>query len=200
MPANAVVAFEADGSLHLLQRARAGDRTAMDVLLRRYLPVIRRWATGRLPAWARDANDTDDLIQDALLKTLRQMDDFSPAHDGALQAYLRRAVLNRIRDEYRRAKRRPPGEPMSDYAPSRDASPLEVLIGHEALGRYERALASLKHSDAEAIIARVELGQSYEEMTRVLGKPNVHATRVTVWRALARLARAMEREETSCGA
>ncbi len=60
----------------------------------------------------------------------------------------------------------------------------------------QSALARLKPTDVQAIVARVELGQSYEEITRALGKPNLHATRVTVWRALGRLAREMAKLDT----
>lgn len=188
-------------SLHLLHRARAGDGAALDQLLRRYLPSIRRWAAGRLPVWARTAADTDDVVQDAIIKTLRHVDGFEPSHDGALQAYLRQAVLNRIRDELRIAKRRPPGDPLPEQEPARERSPLEHLLGLESVERYESALARLKSSDAQAIIARVELGQSYEEIMRALGKPNLHATRVMVWRALSRLAREMAKPDTpSCEA
>jgi RNA polymerase sigma-70 factor, ECF subfamily len=186
-------------SLHLLHRARAGDSVALDLLLRRYLPSIRRWATGRLPRWARTAADTDDVIQDAVIKTLRHVDGFEPAHDGALQAYLRQAVFNRIRDEVRRAKRRPPGEPLPEEVPARERSPLEHMIGLASVARYEAALARLKPSDAQAIVARVELGQTYEEIMRALGKPNLHATRVTLWRALSRLAQEMAKlDAPSC--
>src|SRR5262245_61849090 len=107
-------AAPSSSSLHLLQRARAGDRVALDLLLPRYLPSRRRGAAGRLPLWARTAADTDDVVQDAVVKTLRQVDRFEPAHDGALQAYLRQAVMSRIRDELRRARRRPPGEPLPE--------------------------------------------------------------------------------------
>jgi RNA polymerase sigma-70 factor, ECF subfamily len=188
------VSSSAGDSLHLLHRARAGDRGALDQLLRRYLPRIRRWATGRLPVWARTAADTDDVIQDVLIKTLRRVDDFEPEHDGALQAYLRHAVINRIRDELRQAKRQPPGEPLPANMPTRDGSPLERLIGRESIAHYEAALARLKPSDAQAVIARVELGQAYDEIMRALGKPTLHATRVAVWRALARLGREMAKE------
>jgi RNA polymerase sigma-70 factor (ECF subfamily) len=183
-------------SLHLLTRARAGDRAALDQLLHRYLPAIRRWATGRLPSWARTAADTDDVVQDAIIKTLRRVDAFEPEHDGALQAYLRQAVLNRIRDELRRAKRQPPGEPLSDdHAAARERSPLEHLIGCESIARYESALARLRPTDTQLIIARVELGLSYEEIMRAHRRPTLHATRVAVWRALARLAREMARTD-----
>jgi RNA polymerase sigma-70 factor (ECF subfamily) len=47
----------------LIRRVRDGDSVARDTLLKRYLPALRRWAHGRLPASARDLSDTDDLVQ-----------------------------------------------------------------------------------------------------------------------------------------
>ena len=94
-----------ESSLELLARIRAGDGRARDELVARYLPRLRRWATGRLPAWARERNDTDDLVQDTVIRSLGKLEGFVPQHEGALQAYLRQALLNRIRDLVRRAQR-----------------------------------------------------------------------------------------------
>ena len=38
---------------------------------------------------------------------VKRIDRFESRHEGALQAYLRQAIVNRIRDELRRAKRAP---------------------------------------------------------------------------------------------
>jgi RNA polymerase sigma-70 factor (ECF subfamily) len=70
-------------------------------------------------------------------------------------------------------------------------SPLERAIGREGIERYEAALQRLKPEDREAIIARIELQQSYEEVAIALGKPNANAARSAVTRALARLIDAM---------
>jgi RNA polymerase sigma-70 factor (ECF subfamily) len=59
--------------------------------------------------------------------------------------------------------------------------------------RYEAALASLSDDDREAIVARVELGGTYEEVAAALGKPTADAARMAVGRALLRLAEAMGR-------
>ena len=101
-----------DSSLTLLERARAGDRAALDSLVARYLPRLQRWASGRLPHWARDLADTQDLVQETLVQTFQRIEAFDSRGEGALQAYLRQAILNRIRDELRRAKRRPPKTPL----------------------------------------------------------------------------------------
>lgn len=189
----AAPSLEAETSLDLLQRAKAGDRAALDQLMARYLPRMRRWASGRLPQWARDMADTEDLVQESMLQTFRRIDRFEVRHEAGLQAYLRQAVLNRIRDECRRKGRRPQGSPLDSQHPASDASPLEVAIGAEALDRYERALERLRPEDREAIVARIEMGYSNEEIAAALRKPSPNAARMAVERALVRLAEEMRR-------
>jgi RNA polymerase sigma-70 factor (ECF subfamily) len=187
--------IESATTLRLLALARAGDRNAVEILYARHFPRLRRWATGRLPRWARDASETQDLVQDALLGAFGQLQHFQPRHEGALQAYLRQTLLNRIRDELRRADRRPLTKPLDDKEPERGPSPLEAAIGSEAVKRYERALARLRPADRETIVARVELGYNYEELAVALGKPSPQAARKAAERALVRLAREMQRGE-----
>src|SRR5687767_3043620 len=101
------LSVDPESTFRLLERARAGDQGALEHLFTRHLKPLQRWARGRLPGWARDHADTDDLVQDTLLQTFRRLDDFEPRRVGALQAYLRQAVLNRIRNELRRKGRHP---------------------------------------------------------------------------------------------
>lgn len=177
----------------LLQRARLGDDEARNELFSRYLPSLRRWARGRLPRWTRDLRDTEDVVQETLLHTLKHIDAFQPRHEGALQAYLRQALVNRVRDEVRRVGRRGIGEEIVEDAHADDgASPLEQAIGTEALARYEAALTRLRPEEREVIIARVELGQSYQQIAAGHGKASADAARMAVTRALVRLAEEMD--------
>jgi RNA polymerase sigma factor (sigma-70 family) len=176
-----------ESTFDLLARVREGDRDALDRLFARCLPALSRWARGRLPAAARGLLDTQDLVQDTVLSSLRHLDHFESRHEGALQAYLRQAVLNRIRDEARRFGRRPPPAELTDSQPSTAASPLDIAIGREGVERYEAALQRLRPSDREAIIGRIEMQHDYQELATILGKPNANAARVAVTRALARL-------------
>lgn len=182
-----------DATLELVQRAKAGDAEALNQLFSRFLPPLRRWANGRLPRWARNLIDTDDLVQDTMLRTLGRIDAFEPRHEGALQAYLRRAVINRIRDEIRRGARAPAARELPEEPTDPAASPLDEAIGREAVDRYEAALERLRPEEHEAIVARIEMDCSYEEVARALGKPSADAARMTVSRALLRLAVEMNR-------
>jgi RNA polymerase sigma-70 factor (ECF subfamily) len=175
----------------LLDRARAGDDRALNRLCERLRPRLRQWASGRLPAGARSLTDTEDLVQDVLVQSIRRLSDFRPEHRGAFFAYLRTAVTNRIRDQIRR---RDAGERALDGAEDpRDpfVSPLEQVVGREMLERYEAGLGRLSDSDREAIIARVELDLGYDEIAEMIGSASGHAARMKVSRALVKLAKEM---------
>ena len=178
-------------SLTLLERARAGDREALESLIARYLPRLQRWASGRLPPWARDMAETQDLVQEALFQTFKRIERFEPRGEGALHAYLRQAILNRIREELRRAKRRPPRSELDSAAEHDGRSPLEEAIGREAIERYERALARLRPEDRELVVARIELGYTNREIAELLDKPTPNAARMATERAIVRLAKEM---------
>ena len=183
----------ATSSLNLLERARAGDDGALGLLLDRHVPQLRQWARGRLPAWARDLGDTEDAVQDAVLKCLDKIEEADLPNEAALHAYMRQAVLNRIRDEMRRAGRRPVADTLDETLPDPGTSPLDRSIGVQAVARYETALAALRPDERHAVIARVEMGMSYEQLAAATGKPTANAARMYVARALVRLAEEMRR-------
>lgn len=183
-------------SLTLLERARAGDRVALESLIARYLPRMQRWASGRLPQWARDMADTQDLVQEALFQTFKRIERFEPRGEGALHAYLRQAILNRIREELRRVKRQPARGELDSSARDEGRSPLEVAIGREALQRYEQALARLRTKDRELVVARIELGYTNQEIADLLNKPSANAARMATERAIVQLAKEMGKTNT----
>jgi RNA polymerase sigma-70 factor (ECF subfamily) len=184
-------------SQELLRRARAGDNQALDRLFQRYLPFLYRWAHGRIPGWARNSFETADVVQETVLQTIRNLGSFEPEREGALLAYLRRSLLNRIRDRFRYAMRHPtpaPLTPMNETSLDDAASPLDLAISEEDRRRYEEGLSLLTPAEREAIVGRVELGYSYEQLALILKKPTPGAARLFVRRALLRLS-----DEMRCG-
>lgn len=184
-----------DSTVDLLARAREGDQAAVERLFARYLRPLQRFARGRLPGWARDMAETDDIVQDALLQTFKQIERFESRHPGALQAYLRQAVLNRVRDELRRKARGPEKVEVEVAELEQRGSFLEQTMGRERLVAYEQALARLRPEEREAVVGRLEMGFSYEELALALEKPTADAARKAAQRALVRLAEEMKREQ-----
>ena len=180
-----------DSTLLILERARHGDRSAAVILLERAVPAVRQWARGRLPGRARAEANTEDVVHDAVLRTLPRITRFRHDTVGSLQAYLRTVVMNRIRDLIRKSKRHGTtiavdAEPLAND----DPSPLELAMRRQDSERFLAGLARLKPADRQLIIWRIELGWRIEEIARQLGKTTA-AARMSVRRAIERLDRAL---------
>lgn len=178
---------DAGTTIRLLERARAGDAAARNLLAARYLPALKVWARGRVPSQLRDLLDTSDLVQVTLIKALHHVEGFEPRHEGAFLSYLRRILINCIRDELRKKRRAPAVDQLEETIADTEPSPLEVLIGKEVAERYEAALEGLTPEQAEAVLMRVELGFTYEQIREAMGGSSPDAARMLVARGLVRL-------------
>ena len=174
-------------TIELVIKARDGDRQAVEALLQRCLPDLRRWAHGRLPPAARGSLDTADLVQETVLHVLRRLDTFQPRHVGAMQAYLRQSVINRIRDEVRKISRHPAPTELPDDLAADLTSPLEAVVEAEAYERYRAALSELTPREREMVVARIEVQWSLAEIAQRFGMRTPDAARMAVSRALRKL-------------
>ena len=175
----------------LVERIRDGDAQARDRLIRRYLPLLSRWAHGRLPGPARDLNETADLVQLTLLRAFQALPAFEVQGPGAFFAYLRQIMSNILKDEIRRSSRRPGHDEITDEVVEHDPLPLERAVNLETLQAYEQALNALEPDQREAVILRIELGLSHEEIARTIDAPSANAARMKIARALMRMAELM---------
>lgn len=179
---------ECDSTLDVLERVRGGDGAAARVLIERTVGPLRRWARGRLPYYARSGANTEDVVQDAVVRALARVEYFEHRTVDGMQAYLRESVRNRIRDEVRRVGRRGVSEELPEELHDDGYSPLEELIRKERSDRYLAALRTLKPNERMAVIFRLEHRHSFEEIARKLGKSSPDAARMAVTRAIKRLA------------
>ena len=66
-----------EDTLDLLARVKTDDQSAWEAILNRYLRPLKRIAhRHRLSCYVRSVSDTDDLVQDALLKTIGRLRTF----------------------------------------------------------------------------------------------------------------------------
>ena len=142
----------------------------------------------RLPPSARGMQDTADLVQDAVFAT------HAPARRVRSAPSGRAAGLPPPGGDepHSRSRSAAPAARSRPTFPDQLADPSAVAAGtgdrRENVARYERALQRLTPEDREAIIGRLEMQDSYDELALVLDKPSAAAARVTVTRAMKRLA------------
>jgi RNA polymerase sigma factor (sigma-70 family) len=129
------------------------------------------------------------------MHVLARLDKFEPRHVGAMQAYLRMSVVNRIRDEIRRVGRRPEMVEMTTEPISDATSPIEAAIRVQAYERYRSALGQLRPRDREMVVGRVEMQWTAEQIAHRFRMPSVDAARVAVSRALKRLSEKFTRKD-----
>ena len=175
-------------TLDLLQRLTAGEQSALDALVERSLPVFGTWALRRIPSWAVGRVDVTAMVRSALLDALPRLRAVDASSAGTVQAVLRDAVYERLANALRAMAAQPPG---AEGESLMTASILEQAAGRWNLRRYDSALAALTAPDREAIIGRLELKQSYEELATALGEVDAAAARLRVTKAVARLIRQM---------
>jgi RNA polymerase sigma-70 factor, ECF subfamily len=178
-------------SRDVMLRASRGDRDAQDLVFREYTAPLSRFASRLLPPSVRGITDTEDVVQDVLANTVRRLASIECEDDGALVAYLRRAVRHRIVDAIRRVGRQPLMNELSDDRPAPGPSPLDAAIRAQNDRRIQAALGRLTSRDRQAVVLRLRCQMSYEEIGERLGSPTPNAARVAVRRAVERLAKAL---------
>jgi RNA polymerase sigma-70 factor (ECF subfamily) len=151
---------ESDGTL--VAAAQAGDRDALETLLRRHhdrLAALCRRVCG---------NDADaaDATQEALMAVVRGL----PRYDGraAFGTWAYRVATNACLDELRRRTRRP--TPGLDHLPEpiSGADPAEAVA---AAIDVDAALATLSPEFRAAVVLRDLCALDYAEIAEVLGVP-----------------------------
>jgi RNA polymerase sigma-70 factor (ECF subfamily) len=183
--------FDAVATMELVERARGGDDSAWEMLMRRYRGPLQRFARSRLARQPHRLADTDDVVQDVTINVFRRLHRIELRFPGALLAYLRRSVSNRVADEHRRSVRQGPTATLDDNLPDLQQSPLDLAVDRDKVRAYRMALLTLSHDDRLAIVMRLERGEGYDVIAARLGKPTPNAARVAVARAMFKLAKQM---------
>jgi RNA polymerase sigma-70 factor (ECF subfamily) len=168
----------------LITQVQEGDPAAKERLAAKYLGPLRRFAHGQLPDNARDLMDTDDLVQVTVVRALDKVHTIEPERKGGFFAYLRKILINQVRDEIRRSSRRTRASRLIETIQSGAPSPLDQAIEREFFESYESALSRLSARQREALTLRIEHGLSYQQVADAIGCPSANAARMVVSRGL----------------
>ena len=175
------------------------NRTEWNTLIGDYLPQLKRFATRHLPPQLHGTITPDDLVQEVMLRGLRQLPHLELTHEQAFLSYLLTSIRHRIVDEVRKQRHQPAFVLHDEGTWSTDhgESPLQRLITRENLRPYSQALACLSERDRQLIVLRLVRGLSCLEIAVQLGLPSDAAVRMGVKRALGRLKKHLNRPNDS---
>lgn len=172
----------------LLERARAGDRQAIEALLERHQAQIYRFGM----KMCRDPEDAQDVLQDTLLSMARGVRDFRGA--SSISTWLYTIARNFCIKRRRRGELAPREERSLDtemIAEGRQLidpgqSPDEALAGKEVERALQQAIRSLEPMYREVLLLRDAEGLTAPEVAEVLGvsvqavKSRLHRARLSV--------------------
>jgi RNA polymerase sigma-70 factor, ECF subfamily len=191
MTAVTALGRHAYGEAVALDRARAGDRDAYAVLLRRHDRGLRALAYRLLG----DSERMDDALQEAYVRAFRALPRFRG--DSTVATWLYRIVYNACLEELERARRVADEVRLGAVAePADPSSNLEETVALRS--RLAEALARLAPEDRAAVLLVDAQGFDYRSAGEVLGIPEgTVASRLN--RARAALRRVLENDPEGAG-
>ena len=193
----------ASADAQMFAASQAGDRTALEALLQRYLPRLSAFVRARLDPSLRARESGTDFIQSACREALAHADTFTYRGEEEFRGWLFTIALNKIRqrvEHFATQKRGAGGKaaplPDSGVVDARATfnSPSQVAMGHELEERMQHALDQLPEEYREVITLSRIAGLSHTEIARHMNRSE-GAVRVLLSRALLRLVAVMQERD-----
>ena len=176
-----------DKELALIRRAQEGDKQAIGEIYRMHVDVIYRYIWTRV----RDDNVAEDLTAQVFLKALEGLPSYRPSGKPFL-AWLYRIAYARVVDHWRKQERRVE-VPLEESLPAREPRPGELLEAEADWVTAIDLVAQLTDDQQDVVILRFIGEMSLAQVAETLGK-TVGATKAIQYRALASLARLLEKQ------
>ena len=167
-----------DSTVSLLPLASHGDSQAASILLGRMRPFLKRVGHGKLPGWARARVETEDLVQESLIRALKHIPRFQGQSVRDFRNWLQTVFRNLVIDETRYVTRVGVGQELPDSVRDDALSPEEQLAEQETADAFEAALKRLCKTDRLFVVYRLQHGYSFQELADRMGKPSADAARM----------------------
>lgn len=168
----------------LVQRAKNGDKTAFDMLVRKYQHRI----AAVVSRFVRDYAECQDVVQDSFIRAYKSLSGFRG--DSQFYTWMYRIAVNTAKNHLSSKKRRPSFDVELDDAENIDGgiyiqnndTPEHELLRDEIAQVVSKALEQLPDDIRQAITLREMEGLSYEEIADVMNTP-VGTVRSRIFRA-----------------
>jgi RNA polymerase sigma-70 factor (ECF subfamily) len=169
----------------LVVRVQQGDKTAFDLLVRKYQHKVAKLVS----RYVRDRREVEDVTQEAFIKAYRAIGGFRG--ESAFYTWLYRIAVNTAKNYLESQSRRPPGSDMeiegaelieSGEGLRDQATPERQMLTNEIASTVHRVLEHLPPDLRTAITLREIEGMSYEEIAEVMDCP-IGTVRSRIFRA-----------------
>ncbi len=168
----------------LVQRAKAGDKGAFDLLVRKYQHRI----AAVVSRFVRDYAECQDVVQDSFIRAYKSLAGFRG--DSQFYTWMYRIAVNTAKNHLASQKRRPSADVELEDAEHIDGgiyiqnndTPEHELLREEIAHVVSKALDQLPADIRQAITLREMEGLSYEEIAEVMNSP-VGTVRSRIFRA-----------------
>jgi RNA polymerase sigma-70 factor (ECF subfamily) len=169
----------------LVVRVQKGDKTAFDLLVRKYQHKVAKLVS----RYVRDRREVEDVTQEAFIKAYRAIGGFRG--ESAFYTWLYRIAVNTAKNYLESQGRRPPGSDMEIESAElieggeglRDqATPERQMLTNEIATTVHRVLELLPPDLRTAITLREIEGMSYEEIAEIMDCP-IGTVRSRIFRA-----------------
>jgi RNA polymerase sigma-70 factor (ECF subfamily) len=193
----------------LLERVRAGDHGAFELLLARHRPYLQQVIQARLDPQIQKRVDASDVVQETQLVVARRIETYLEQRPMPFRLWLRKTAHERLLDLRRRhigaarrdVKREVPLPDQTSFQVAQQllgtsTTPSRQLFNEEAVSRIQQGIAKLSDPDREILLMRTLEQLSYEEIGTVLDI-DATAARQRHGRALLRLHQALDADSAA---
>jgi RNA polymerase sigma-70 factor, ECF subfamily len=150
----------------IVERARAGDRSAYGELVERFQPTVYALALSRL----RNPTEAQELVQEVFIHAMTKLGQLRDPHcfAGWLRQITERMAINRLT---RRGPVRGADPVILDNVQAAGVTPLDDLIRNEQKAKLWAGLERLKETDRATLVAFYIRGHSLKQMSREFETP-----------------------------
>jgi len=198
-----------DGHGALIERATAGDQTALEHLLWNHYRRLLRHIDPKLDGDLQRLVDINDVVQETFIRAIRDIENCQARTEESFAAWLRTIADHTLHDMIRglyRQKRgghRRAANPLAggsadclvqlvDLVPDRGATASKVMARNELIKAMQVGIAGLPDDQREAVRLRYLEGRSAEETAGQMGRTTA-AVNGLVRRAKEALRAALDR-------
>ena len=178
----------------LIHRAKAGDTTAYDLLLKKYKSSV----FNLIYRMVRDTHEAEDLTQEAFIKAFNSLISFNEEY--AFSTWLYKIATNNCIDFFRKRKLQTysldkpiqyKDSELQHEIPDPDLNPEKSILADERSNIIREAIKTLPEKYYTAIVLRHSEEKSYEEIAEILNLP-LGTVKARIFRAREMLNKALK--------